>query len=224
MDVLLDNLDLYGPGFLNTIELFLIAAAGSLVLGTILAMLRVSPVPIFRAAGTLYVTVVRNTPLTLVFFFFAFAFPLLKIVDASTFGGSAARFYFTAAVIALTLYTSAFVCEVVRAGINTVNVGQAEASRALGLTFGQILGAVILPQATRAVVPPMMSTMIALLKNTTIAAGFSVFEAGGIYQNLSERGYNVFVGLLWVALFFIILVVPLTLLQRNLDRRWSTAR
>ncbi|MFI9817045.1 amino acid ABC transporter permease [Saccharothrix variisporea] len=224
MDVLLDNLDLYGPGFLNTIELFLIAAAGSLVLGTILAMLRVSPVPIFRAAGTLYVTVVRNTPLTLVFFFFAFAFPLLKIVDASDFGGSAARYYFTFAVISLTLYTSAFVCEVVRSGINTVPVGQAEASRALGLTFGQMLGSVVLPQATRAVVPPMVSTMIALLKNTTIAAGFSVFQAGSISLNLSERGENQLVGLLWVALFFVILVIPMTLLQRSLEKRWSIAR
>ncbi|XVV05657.1 amino acid ABC transporter permease [Actinosynnema sp. CA-248983] len=224
MNVLLDNLDLYGPGFLNTIELFLYSAVGSLVLGTILAMLRVSPVPIFRAAGTLYVTVVRNTPLTLVFFFFAFAFPLLKIVDVETFGGSAARYYFTAALIALTLYTSAFVCEVVRSGINTVPVGQAEASRALGLTFSQMLGSVVLPQATRAVVPPMMSTMIALLKNTTIAAGFSVFQAGSISANLSERGESQLIGLLWVALFFVILVIPMTLLQRSLEKRWSVAR
>jgi glutamate transport system permease protein len=224
MDVLLDNLDLYGPGFLNTVELFLIAVVGSLVLGTILAMLRVSPVPVLRTVGTAYVTIVRNTPLTLVFFFFAFAFPLLKIVDADTFGGSASAFYFNAALAALILYTAAFVCEVVRAGINTVPVGQAEASRALGLTFGQMLGSVVLPQATRAVVPPMMSTMIALLKNTTIAAGFSVFQAGSISLNLSERGEDQLVGLLWVAVFFIVLVIPMTLLQRSLEKRWSIAR
>ncbi|NUT46475.1 MAG: amino acid ABC transporter permease [Saccharothrix sp.] len=224
MDVLLDNLDLYGPGFLNTVELFLISAVGSLVLGTILAMLRVAPVPVMRAMGTAYVTIVRNTPLTLVFFFFAFAFPLLKIVTTDTFGGSAASFYFSAALAALILYTAAFVCEVVRAGINTVPVGQAEASRALGLTFGQMLGSVVLPQATRAVVPPMMSTMIALLKNTTIAAGFSVFQAGSISLNLAERGENQLVGLLWVALFFVVLVIPMTLLQRSLEKRWSIAR
>ncbi|MER5265545.1 amino acid ABC transporter permease [Actinosynnema sp. NPDC002837] len=224
MDVLLDNLDLYGPGFLNTVELFLISAVGSLVLGTILAMLRVAPVPVLRAMGTAYVTIVRNTPLTLVFFFFAFAFPLLKIVTADTFGGSAASFYFSAALTALILYTAAFVCEVVRAGINTVPVGQAEASRALGLTFGQMLGSVVLPQATRAVVPPMMSTMIALLKNTTIAAGFSVFQAGSISANLSERGENQLFGLLWVAGFFVVLVIPMTLLQRSLEKRWSIAR
>jgi glutamate transport system permease protein len=215
VNVLLDNIDLYARGFLGTIELFVVSAIGSLILGAILAAMRVSPVPILRAFGTLYVNILRNTPLTLVIFFFAFAYPRLEIYDLS---------YFTRACIGLILYTAAFVCEVVRSGVNTVPVGQAEASRALGFTFTQTLSQVILPQAVRNVVPPLANIQIALLKNTTIAAGFSVTEAGGIYQALSERGANVFVGLLWVAVGFLILVVPLTLLQRNLDRRWSTAR
>ncbi|WP_410632558.1 amino acid ABC transporter permease [Amycolatopsis sp. cmx-4-83] len=215
MDVLFNNLDLFGPFFLRTIELFVLSAVGSLVLGTVLAMLRVSPVPVFRAVGTTYVTIARNTPLTLVFAFFVFAYPLLDIVKVD---------YFPAAVIALTVYTSAFICEVVRSGINTVPVGQAEAGRALGLTFGQILGQVVLPQALRSVVPPLISTLIALLKNTTIAAGFSVAEAGAIRSYLSERGENQLVGLLWVALGFIILVAVLSFVQRSLEKRWSVAR
>jgi glutamate transport system permease protein len=113
---------------------------------------------------------------------------------------------------------------VIRSGINTVPVGQAEASRALGFTFTQTLSTVVLPQAVRSVVPPLSNVQIALLKNTTIASGFSVFQAGGIFQTLSERGYNVLVGLLWVALGFLILVIPLTALQRNLEQRWSVAR
>ncbi|KFZ79383.1 amino acid ABC transporter permease [Amycolatopsis sp. MJM2582] len=215
MNVLLDNLDLYGPFFLTTIELFLWSAVGSLILGTILAMLRVSPVLAFRAAGTTYVTLIRNTPLTLVFAFFVFAYPLLEIVKLN---------FFTAAVVALIVYTSAFICEVVRSGINTVPVGQAEAGRALGLTFGQILGQIVLPQALRSVAPPLISTLIALLKNTTIAAGFSVAEAGAIRSYLSERGDNQLIGLLWVALGFIILVAVLSLIQRSLEKRWSVAR
>ena len=215
MDVLLNNLDLFGPFFLTTIELFALAAVGSLVFGTILAMLRVSPVPVFRAIGTVYVTIVRNTPLTLVFAFFVFAYPLLDIVKVS---------YFTAAVVSLTVYTSAFICEVVRSGINTVPVGQAEAGRALGLNFGQILGQVVLPQALRSVVPPMISTLIALLKNSTIAGGFSVSEAGAIRSYISERGDNQMVALLWVALGFIILVSVLSFVQRSLEKRWSVAR
>jgi glutamate transport system permease protein len=215
MTVLFDNLGLFGSAFAGTVRLFLVAAVGSLVGGTLLAAMRVSPVPILRAFGTGYVNIVRNTPLTLVFFFFAFAYPRLEIADLS---------FFARACVALIVYTSAFVCEVVRSGVNTVPVGQAEASRALGFTFGQTLGSVVLPQALRTVVPPLTSIEIALLKNTTIAAGFAVFEAGGIYQNLSERGYNVLVGLLWVAVGFLILVIPLTLLQRRLERQWSVAR
>jgi glutamate transport system permease protein len=215
LDVLFDNLGLYGSAFLGTIQLFVVAAIGSLAGGLLLAAMRVSPVPVLRAFGTGYVNIVRNTPLTLVFFFFAFAYPRLDILDLS---------FFTRACAALIVYTSAFVCEVIRSGVNTVPVGQAEASRALGFSFGQTLSEVVMPQALRSVVPPLTNVMIALLKNTTIAAGFSVFEAGGIYQRLSEQGYNVLVGLLWVAVGFLILVVPLTLLQRRLERSWSVAR
>ena len=215
MNVLFDNLDLYGSAFLGTIQLFVVAAIGSLVGGLLLAAMRVSPVPVLRAFGTGYVNIVRNTPLTLVFFFFAFAYPRLAVIDLS---------FFTRACLALIVYTSAFVCEVIRSGVNTVPVGQAEASRALGFSFGQTLSAVVMPQALRSVVPPLTNVQIALLKNTTIAAGFSVFEAGGIYQRLSEQGYNVLIGLLWVAVGFLILVVPLTLLQRRLERSWSVAR
>jgi glutamate transport system permease protein len=215
LNVLLENLDLYGSAFLETIQLFVIAAIGSLVLGTLLAAMRVSPVPALRWFGAAYVNVFRNTPATLVLFFFAFAYPRLEIVDLS---------FFSRAATGLSLYTAAFVCEVVRSGINTVPVGQAEASRALGFTFTLTLSQIILPQAIRSVVPPLSSVEIALLKNTTIASGFSVFQAGSIYQTLNEQGYSTFIGLLWVALGFIILVTPLVLLQRRLEKRWSVAR
>jgi len=161
------------------------------------------------------VTLLRNTPLTLVLFFFAFAYPRLELVEFS---------FFTLACIGLTLYTAAFVCEIVRSGINTVPVGQAEAARALGFTFTQTLGQIVLPQAVRAVVPPMTNIQIALLKNTTIASGFAVFQLGSVYSVLSERGYNVMIGLLWIAAIFVVLVVPLTLLQRRLDAKWGVAR
>jgi glutamate transport system permease protein len=212
VSVLLDNLDQFGIRFAGTIELFVCASIASLVLGALLAMLRISPVRGARVLGTAYVTLLRNTPLTLVMFFFAFGFPRLEIADLS---------YFVLAVIALSLYTAAFVCEVLRAGVATIPAGQFEAARAVGMIFTQTLGSVVLPQAVRAVVPPLTSVQIALLKNTAIAAGFSVVEAGGIYQVLSERGYSTLVGLLWVALGFVVLIVPLMLLQRRLEKRWS---
>ncbi|CCH16715.1 amino acid ABC transporter permease [Micromonospora lupini] len=212
--VLTDNGQLFVDGFTNTVKLFLIAAVGSLVLGTLLGAMRVSPVPALRAFGATYVNLVRNTPLTLVFAFLVFAVPKLDVnID-----------YFPSAAIALTVYTSAFVCEVIRSGVNTVAAGQAEAARALGMTFGQVLTLIVLPQALRAMVPPMMSVYIAMLKNTTIAAGFSVLEAGAIPAYMAERGEPQFAVLLWITIGFLILILPLVALQRFLERKWRVAR
>ena len=214
MDVLVDNWDLFSRGFLTTVQLLLLSGVLSLTLGTLLAAMRVSPVPALRRTGAGYVTLLRNTPLTLVFFLVVFGFPALGI-DIS---------FFARAVVSLTAYTAAFICEAVRAGINTVHVGQAEAARALGMRFTQTLRHVVLPQAVRSVLPPLASVVIALAKNTTVAAGFSVLEAGAIRAYLSERGESVVLGLLWVAAGFLLVVVPLSLLQRRLESRWAVAR
>jgi glutamate transport system permease protein len=131
--------------------------------------------------------------------------------------------FFWAAVISLTIYTSAFVCEVVRSGINTVPAGQAEAARAIGMSFPQVLGIVVLPQAFRATVPPLTSVLIALLKNTTIAAGFSVAEAGAIPAAMAERGESQMLTLLWITIGFLLLILPLVFLQRWAERRLAVA-
>jgi glutamate transport system permease protein len=215
VDVLLNNLDIFVPAFRNTIILFVVSGLASLVLGTIVGAMRVSPVPIMRGVGTLYVNLVRNTPLTLLMFFFAFGYPKLDLGNLS---------FMTLAIIALSVYTATYVAEVIRSGFNTVPVGQAEAARAIGLPFGQTMSLVILPQAFRAVIPPMMSVFIALLKNTTVAAGFSVFEAGAIRAYLSERGEPAIIVLLWVAAIFVVLVAILSFVQRRLENKWRVAR
>lgn len=208
--VLTDNWVLFRTGFLTTVKLFLVAGAFSMVLGTLLAACRASPVPALRALGTGYVNTIRSTPLTLVFAFLVFAAPKMALELPS---------FFWSAITALTLYTSAFICEVVRSGINTVPAGQAEAARAIGMTFLQVLGIVILPQALRAIVPPLVNVAIALLKNTTIAAGFSVMEAGSIPAAMAERGENQMITLLWITVGFLILIVPLSLAQRWAERK-----
>lgn len=214
MNTLTDNLELFAEGFKNTIILFFFSAIFSLVLGVIVGAFRVSPVTPMRALGTFYVNLIRNTPLTLVFLFFFFGYPKLGFPNPG---------FVPLAIIALSLYTATYVSEAIRSGINTVPVGQAEAARAIGLPFAQTMSLVILPQAFRAVVPPMMSVFIALLKNTTVAAGFSVMEAGAIRSNLSERGYPAMQSLLWVALGFVILVAVLSLVQRKLEKKWKVA-
>ncbi|TFD88232.1 amino acid ABC transporter permease [Cryobacterium serini] len=215
MDTLLNNLDVFVDGFTLTLQVFLWAALFALILGTIVGAMRVSPVAPMRWVGTGYVNLVRNTPLTLLMFFFAFGYPKLDLPNVS---------YTTLAIFALGLYTATYVAETLRAGINTVPLGQAEAARAIGLTFGQSMSHILMPQAFRAVIPPMMSVFIALLKNTTVAAGFSVAEAGYIRASLSERGEPAIVVLLWVALFFILLVAVLSFVQRMLENRLKVLR
>lgn len=215
MNVLFDNTDIFVEGFKNTLILFVFSAVFALILGTIVGAMRVSPVGAMRATGTLYVNLVRNTPLTLIMFFFAFGYPKLGLPDVS---------YMVLAIFALSLYTATYIAEVIRSGVNTVPIGQAEAARALGLPFRQTMSLIIFPQAFRAVIPPLMSVLIALLKNTTIAAGFAVQEAGSIRAYASERGEPALVVLLWVALVFLILVGLLALLQRWFEKKWSLAR
>ena len=218
MDAITGNLDLWRQGIGYTLLLFACGGVIALVLGTIVGAMRVSPVPIARAIGALYVNLVRNTPLTLVFFFFVFGYSALALPTLpNTILG----------IAAIGVYTATYVAETLRAGINTVPVGQAEAARAIGLPFGQVMTQVVLPQAFRSVVPPMMSVLIALLKNTTVAAGFSIAVLPRLQQTISNShtrpGTSMEI-LMWVALFFVVLVFLLTLAQRALEKKWRIAR
>ena len=177
MTFLAENFALLRDAFLTTLALAVVSGLCSLVLGTALAGMRVSPVRPLRGAATFYVEVFRNTPLTVVFFFLVFGIVEIDLQFPSRF---------IASVAALSLYTAAFVCEAVRSGINAVPAGQAEAARAIGLGFGQILRTIVLPQAFRTVVPPLGNVWIALAKNTSIAAGFAVTELTAALIRLSN--------------------------------------
>jgi glutamate transport system permease protein len=177
--------------------------------------MRVSPVPTLRAAGAAYVELVRNTPLTVVFFFVVFVLPQLDILLP----------YFAFAVIALTVYHAAFFCEAVRSGINAVGVGQAEAARSIGLTFGQSLRLVVLPQAFRTVIPPLINVVIALIKNSSIAAAFGVVELTAMGTRLAQaNGDAVIAILVGVAVCYLVLTLPSGWLAGRLERRVAVAR
>ena len=211
-----DNWDLLRSAFLTTLSLAVLSGIGALVLGTVLAAFRVSPVPPLRGAATLYVEAFRNTPLTVVFFFLVFGLPQIDLVIGSGF---------VAAVLSLALYTAAFVCEAIRSGINAVPPGQAEAARALGLDFRQSLRTVVLPQAFRTVVPPLGNVWIALAKNTSIAAGFGVTELTASLQRLSNVNADqllaVFVA---VVVGYLVITVPSALGFRLLEQRLAIVR
>lgn len=215
MDAVLDNLDVFVRGFTTTLTLTLVSVVGALVLGTVIAAMRVSPVPPLRWAGATYVQLVRNTPLTVVFFLVVFGLPEVDITLS----------FFVSAVLALSLYTAAFVAEAVRSGVGSVAAGQSEASRAVGMTFGQTLRLVVLPQAFANIVPPLASVFIALLKNTSIASAFFVFEGvQSMNQLINANGDAVLAILAAAALAYLGLALLASALFGLLERAVSVSR
>ncbi|AKK27244.1 amino acid ABC transporter permease [Mycobacterium sp. EPa45] len=212
--------------FWTTIQLTVFSAIGALILGTALAAMRLAPVPMLNWLGTTYVNVVRNTPLTLIILFCSFGLAQtlgITLVD-STSATSIEDSNFRLAVLGLTVYTASFVCETVRSGVNTVPLGQAEAARSLGFTFGQNLRLILLPQAFRSVLIPLGSVLIALTKNTTIASAIGVAEAALLMKGMIENtAALVTVGTIF-ALGFVILTLPLGLLFGWLGKRMAVAR
>lgn len=215
MDAVIDSLPQYWEGFRTTLALTLLSGVLALVLGTLLGAMRVSPVAPLRWFGTAYVEIVRNTPLTLVFIFFVFVAPQLGITLP----------FFASAVGALTIYTAAFICEAVRSGVNSVSVGQAEAARAVGLTFSQTLSNIVLPQALRTVIPPLINVLIALAKNSSVAGGFFVLELFGVAQSLANANpADVIPLLIGVGICYLVITIPAGYFAGRVERKVAFAR
>jgi glutamate transport system permease protein len=217
-----DNLDKILAGFWATIRIAAMTALLSLVIGTFLTALRVSPVPVLRRTGGAVVNLLRNTPLTLVL-----AICILAVNDNLKVHISSVetvnRYWW--GVLGLSVYTSAFVCEALRSGINTVPLGQAEAARSIGLTFAQSLRLIILPQAFRAVVAPLGSVMIAMIKNTTVVGAVAYgYEAAAVMKDMFfDLGASIpiFIG---IAIGYMVLTLPTGFLFGWLAKRMAVAR
>lgn len=215
-DPVLSNLDLFGSGLLRSLGICLWAMIGSLLLGTLIAAFRVSPVPSLQAFGTAWVTIWRNSPLSVVLFFMAFGLPAIGI-NAS---------FYIFGVAGLIIYTSAFVCEALRSGINSVQAGQAEAARAIGLTFTQSLRQIILPQAFRTSVPPVGSVIIAMFKNSAVVGAFGVGQdLFSIQKDLvSAQGFRYIPVLTGVAIGYLIITLTASVVLEVLERKVAIAR
>jgi glutamate transport system permease protein len=218
----LEGYDLLGA-FWATVQLTVYSAIGSLIWGTLLAGMRVGPVPLMRAFGTAYVNFVRNIPLTVIILFSSLGLYQTLGVDLGG-EGIVQVISFRLSVLGLIVYTSAFVCEALRSGINTVPVGQAEAARALGLNFGQVLRLIVLPQAFRAAVAPLANVLIALTKNTTVAAVIGVAEAALLMKEMIENEAQlVLIGAVF-AFGFVCLTLPTGLLMGLLGKKVAVKR
>lgn len=214
MDALIENIDLILDGFWNTLKLLLASGAIALVVGTVVAVARVSPVPILRGVGVVYVTIFRNTPLLVLILLTYYGLPEIGI----SFG------FFIMITLAMGLYTAAFVTEAIRSGINGIGLGQAEAARSIGMPFGLTMTQVILPQAFRLVVPPLASVFIALTKNTSLAAVFGIAEATfrmrGLTNDYATERFTIFFG---IALGYIIIVESISFGASRFEKRWAIA-
>ncbi|ALV32894.1 MULTISPECIES: amino acid ABC transporter permease [Streptomyces] len=208
--------------FWMTVKLTVISALGSLVWGTLLAAMRVSPVPLMRGFGTAYVNIVRNIPLTVIIVFNSLG---LADIFGVTMGATDFKIQgFRLAVLGFVAYTAAFVCEAVRSGINTVPLGQAEAARAIGLSFSQTLRLIVLPQAFRSVIGPLANVLIALTKNTTVAAAIGVAEAAALMKTMIENeAQTLLIGAVF-ALGFVVLTLPTGLILGWLGKRLAVKR
>jgi glutamate transport system permease protein len=232
--VLVDRFDTFANGVLITLQICVLSAIGALIIGTLVAVLRTSPIAPLRAVGTAYVTVFRNMPLTLVSFFVAFGLPQLgTTADFLKIPGLDLIFnrlsidlpYFRFFVIALSLYTAAFVCEALRAGINAVSPGQAEAARSLGLTFGQNLRHVVLPQAWKYAIVPLGSVVIAMIKNSALGGFFgvsgSLSDAAQVLT--SQEGLPVIPVFIGIGLGYLVLTIPLGIVLDRIELRRAVA-
>ena len=218
LGALLAKYDVVGAFWVN-VQLTFWAAIGSFVLGSVLALMRISPVPSLRFVGTAYVNAVRNTPLTILM-----TLALLGVWTQFqlSFSTSFETNFFVYAVIVLSIYHASFVCEAIRSGVNTVPTGQAEAARAIGLGFFPTARHVIFPQALRGSITPLGNTLIALAKNTTVA---SVAESSGLMKTMIEFDPNMVLAIfLMFALGFVVIVVPLGVLTTWSSRKLAVKR
>ncbi|ASA25610.1 amino acid ABC transporter permease [Paenibacillus donghaensis] len=212
--ILIDYFDRYMEGFWGTLLSSLLALVGSFVLGTVIAVFRITTVRALRWVGTGYVEFVRNIPLLLVVYVFYYG--------PSAFGSPMSGF--NAGTIGLAVYTSAFIAEAIRAGIMAVPKGQMEAARSSGLSYIQTMQHVIMPQAIKLVIPPLGNQFINLIKNSSILTVVAGMDLMYFADGIAIDTYRTFDTYIFVALFYLVLTLPLSygirVWERKLQRNY----
>jgi glutamate transport system permease protein len=216
LDVLTENFDAFASGLWVTTRLVLASFVLALVLGTIVAALRIAPSRWLQRLGVLYVEIFRNLPL-LVLLFISFAGLRRAGVEIGPW---------TAGIASLGVYTSAYVAEALRSGVFAVGKGQVEASLSLGFSQAQTLRRIVLPQAFRTVIPPLGSITIAMIKNSAIV-GASLLALPDLLKQARIVNSNTFQtteSFFWAAVGYMLLTVTVTVLVRSLESRYAVRR
>jgi putative glutamine transport system permease protein len=208
------HLPLLLEGLRLTIGLAILSGVASLFLGTVVGLARVIPFRPLRAAGTAYVEFVRNVPPLIFLFLFYFGLPKTGIVLDG----------FVCGLLGLSLYTAAFVGEAVRAGIQAVGRGQVDAARSLGFGYPGTIRYVVLPQAFAMVLPPLGSIFISLVKDTALVSTIGVADLMLQAELVESRTFATFEIFSAAALFYLLLIVPLSVGVNALERRQARSR
>lgn len=205
--------DVLLEGFGNTLYASIVALIFSMIIGTVIGIFQVSQNKFLQSVGQLYVNLFLNIPLLVIVLFFYIVFPMYVVsIDG-----------FAAGIIGLTIYTSAFIAETVRAGILSVPKGQLEAALSTGFTYWEAMWYIVLPQALKIVIPPLGNQFINLVKNSSIlamVAGLDLMYYGDL---IASETFNTFDTYIVVALFYLVITLPLTYLMQHIERRLAVS-
>lgn len=205
----INNWQTFLIGFWNTILCSVLALIFSLIIGTAFAIMETMPNKVCRAIAHVYIEIFRNIPLLVIAMIFYLVIPQFWVKMSG----------FTAGTIGLTLYTSAFISETVRSGINSVGDGQMEGARSNGMTYWQAMRYVILPQAFRIVIPPLGNQFVNLIKNSSVlafVAGFDLMYQGDVIASSTFQTIPTYI---IVGIFYLILTLPLSYYMQHLENK-----
>lgn len=206
----ISNLTFLLEGFLVTLKVAAIAIVLSFVIGIIIAIIRYTRIPILSQIMMLFVELIRNLPLILIIFFMFFGLRDVGIKLS----------VFAAAVVALTIFESALLSEIIRSGLNSIDKGQIEAARSSGLTYIQTLRYIIVPQAIKRMVPPIVGQFIQLLKDTSLAVIISLPEVIHMGQIVYNKNVHWVVPiLLFIASLYFVVNYALSIVARKLEAK-----
>jgi polar amino acid transport system permease protein len=210
LDLFIESLPSLADGALLTLQLTIISVTIGLITGVLMGLGRVSKRLPVRFLASLYVTVFRGVPLLVTLMFLYYGLPSLGILLTA----------YTVSVIALSVTNGAYVTEIVRAGIESIDAGQMRAARSLGMSYSRAMRRIILPQAIRRVLPPITNESITLLKNTALVSTISLADLLRAGVEIMTWKANVFSPFAGVALMYLCMTLPMQALNGHLERRY----
>lgn len=214
---------LFKVGLMFTLKLTVLSTAGAIVLGTLLAMMRLSSNRLLSGVAGSYVNLMRALPLILIIFWFYFLVPYI-VGWAMRAGQPIAVGGFTSALVTFILFEAAYFCEIMRAGIQSIPRGQSEAGQALGLNYWQVMGKIVLPQAFRNMTPLLLTQMIVLFQDTSLVYVLSLTDFLGAANNVAQRDGRLVEMFVFAAVVYFIISYTASCLVKIVERRMAIAR